>query len=274
MFEDTFFFEFETPNGGCDYSPSLIPDIFSINNDNDDCVGTFLSENKEFELNNNNNETKNENKTKFPILNDSEKLLKVETKQSTKTLLGKKRAHDKYSTDNLLRKLKTKLFEAVLNKINNALDSTLKNEKQSNKYSKGYVLLKLNQEVISAVAKTKNRYLFNSKLKDIFSEKITKKVISYENDHNKKIIEKIYKENKNERVIKIMERTLLECLEQFRGSKNYDELKGLEKGYDRFKNDLKYEEDNSDYIATFEAFINGFEDYLNRNMKKSKEIKE
>lgn len=273
MYEDSYFFDIETPYENSDYFPSLVPDFFSIDTGNDDCVGTFLGESKEFELNHNNIEKKIENESIFPILNNSEKLLKAETKQSTKTL-GKKRAHDKYCTDNLLRKLKTKLFEAVLNKINNALDSTLKNEKQSNKYSKGYVLLKLNQEVISAVAKSKNRYLFNSKLKDIFSETITKKVRSYENDHNKKIIEKIYRENKNERVKKILERTLLECLEQFRGSKNYDELNGLEKGYERFKNDLKYEEDNEDYIATFEAFINGFEDYLDRNMKKSKEKKE
>ena len=106
--------------------------------------------------------------------------------------------------------------------------------------------------------------MLNSKLKDIFSYDISKE--KYGLDYNRKLIIKIYEENTNKRLISALERTFLECLEQFRGTKKYEELEGLEKNY----NDLikKFEsKESSDYIGSFQNFVKNFENYLNKKRK-------
>ena len=102
-----------------------------------------------------------------------------------------------------------------------------------------------------------NQFLY-LKLKDIFSNDISPKGKILGNSYNKKLIDKVYKDNKI-KTINILEKTFLECLEHFRGTKYYEELNGLEEKYKKLINEFKNEGKVEEYIEQFKYIINNFE---------------
>ena len=146
-------------------------------------------------------------------LSDNPKTQNIKTNFSTK-----KSKHTKFSHDNMTSRLKSHLIEAIRKHLN-----VLHNIKSKN--HPGF--RKLNKD-IKKVSKIKtNLYILNSKLREIFSYDISIK--KYGLDYNRKLVNKIYEENTNKRLISTLERTFLECLEQYRGTKKYEGLEGLEK---------------------------------------------
>ena len=181
----------------------------------------------------------------------------------------------------MTRKLKSKLFAAILDILNSSIEEIqIKNE---NWFSKKIFILKLyfikvEQDIIKNTNTEYNRNLLKSKLKDIFSHKISKQAKTHDPYHNKKIIKKIYNEQIQAKTISILERTLFECLEHFRGSQYYQELKGLEKHYENVINEMiESEKESNEYIDIFRGFISRFEVYYNKikkiKPKRNKKIK-
>jgi len=187
---------------------------------------------------------------------------KISKGRNSKFKMGGK--HNKFSPDNIIRKIKSNLFDVLLRYINNAMEEeeveiTEKNIKKII-LSKPF-LLKINQEIIKNINVEINLNLLRSTLKEIFSNDVSKKVENHGLDKNKKLIEKIYQENKQKRAISILNMTFYQCLEQFRGSKNYKELDGLEKDFQKVINDLKEKGESEGYISDFIELVNTFEDY-------------
>lgn len=200
-----------------------------------------------------------------------------EIKQN-QNIVGRKRKdgmggkHNKYCYDNVTRKLKTKLFESILNVLNISLQKVeIENTKKYSKkklYSKPF-FLKINQDIIKDINVDNNNKLLKSTLKEIYSTDVSKKMENYGLDHNKNLIETIYKEQIQTKAIGILDRTLLECLEHFRGSKYYKELEGLEKEYKSVIENMKQNEPD-DYIEIFEDFVKRFEIYYGNKKARPK----
>ena len=185
--------------------------------------------------------------------------------------------HDKYSYDNVTRKIKTKLFESILTVLNGSIEKVqIENPKKYSKkilYSKDF-FLKVDQEIIKDINVENNKKLLKTQLKDIFSEKVSKKVERYGLDYNRKLVEKIYEEKIQEKTIAILEKTFLECLEHFRGTKFYKELEGLEKEYKNIIQGFRDCGETDDYIEIFEDLVKRFEDYYeNKKSRVSKKNK-
>ena len=187
--------------------------------------------------------------------------------------------HDKYSYDNVTRKIKTKLFEAILVILNLSIKPIqIENPKKYSKkilYSKDF-FLKIDQEIIKDINVENNKKLLRTQLRDIFSNNVSKKVEKYGLDYNKKLVEKIYDEKIQEKTMAILDKTFLECLEHFRGSKFYKELEGLETEYKNVIKGLREIGEDEDYIQIFEDLIKRFEDYYENkksriSKKKNKE---
>ena len=100
-------------------------------------------------------------------------------KRGRKTNKTKNKIHNKESPDNILRKIKNRLFKYIwlfLNKILN-----LEDDKK---------LVKLNYvKNISSLQRERKIDCLDMKLKDIFSSDISEKYIKRPKDYNKKIIE-------------------------------------------------------------------------------------
>ena len=128
--------------------------------------------------------------------------------------------HDKYSQDNIIKKIKGKFLGYIVKFLNNLL-------KQSNYRKKKYKLYKLNYKYINQLKKEEDLEIFKKKLKELLSLEISPKYKKISKLHNKKIINEIF-ENKdlsNYQVIKFaFELTFKEWIELFTYKKNVYEI--------------------------------------------------
>ena len=110
--------------------------------------------------------------------------------------------HTRYSEDNIMRKIKSFFGKSLYNFLNNSL----KNSK----------FLKLEISINKDLKKDINIKLFNMTLKEIYSNSnISEKYKHEEQNHNRNLINKIYLENEETSVIKILNLTYLEAFDIF-----------------------------------------------------------
>ena len=159
--------------------------------------------------------------------------------------------HTKFSHDNILRKIKVRFFNKLINYINYIILIKYKN--------KTYFLKPLISSIAQNNTKSFNRDLLNKKLKDIFSTfKINGKFKLYDDNHNKIVIKKIY-DDKITELIDILEMTLLEVFIIFRDSNDSQKLNGLER-IDKVIDELKSKE-SEEYMNKFKKVAMNFENY-------------
>ena len=205
----------------------------------------------------------NQNQNFIPNINDSnpisnygnEENLNSQNNRGRKTnmekAMGIEGKHTKFSDDNKLRKAKVIIFEANYQNIN----SLLKN-KDKNKQIK-----RLNNEQTKELGVEYNRRLLKTKIKDIYSKNISSKYKNLNPDYNKKIITSIYdKKEEYIEVIKFLDKTLEECLQDFKDEKNENGLKKqmeeifdkkLKNEKDQYKTEIKNKIDN--FVKIFQS---------------------
>ena len=133
-------------------------------------------------------------------------------------------------------------------------------------------LLKLKQNSIEKEKAKYNKKLLNKTLKSIFSDNISSKYSRYLPNHNKNLIEKLLNE-KDELKKNIFNRlfnlTFLECLNHFRGSSFVDELNGLVKFEEYFK-ELKMGTNNEIYKKVLKYSLDNYEKEIMKKKERNK----
>jgi hypothetical protein len=219
-----------------------------------------LSMNESFDINGNNhnsdylsNETKNMlNKKIYNKTNDSNKV-------------------NKNSQDNLLRRVKTIVFDSIL-KYDNYMISELYNHNLGNGVNRK-ILLKNNHSQIRCIGKIFNEKLLKTPQREIFSEEITKRYSYFPLDHNKQLINKLLNEEdviKREKFQKIFDKTLVQCIEHLIGKKTYKELEGLEIIYENEMRELNEEEEYKDKLR---QIFKNYEKIFNEKKPRKKKTK-
>jgi len=167
--------------------------------------------------------------------------------------------HNKYSNDNIVKKIKTNFFSTILIFINSVIQD------------KDKKLLNISGEFSKYSKADFNKELLHKSLKEIFSANISGKYRNYGNDYNKKMIEKllndedIKKRNFYETLFNL---TFLDCIKHIRGDIYINELSGLKtlnEIVEDLKEDNNYENKFKSYILIFEEII---EKIKGRNRKK------
>lgn len=219
----------------------------------------------ENDLNLENSETGISSLKKEEDINNNKDLKNNKLKQN---LLGrkKKKKHSKYSTDNIIRKIKSYFLIYLLNFINKLIDN-----KYNGNIGQGVLekqLLKIDNKKFSS---KDDKQLLNKTLEIIFSENISGIYQRYNIDHNKVLIMKLLKEEdegKRECFKKLFNLTFIECLKHFRGSEIIEELIGL----DSLDNFLNLFEGDKDYQENVKYCINNFEEIIGkkRSQKEKK----
>ena len=172
---------------------------------------------------------------------------------------NEKGIHNKYSQDNIIRKIKCTLLNYIFIFINN----TIKNI-YDNKIGEGILkkqLKKMNQNQI--IDTSGNKIFLYKNLQEIFSEDLSTKYTCYKFNHNRKLIENLLNEKDKEKKIKfekLFSLTFFDCLMHFRKSQYFEELEGLELLDDAVH---KFENDD-EYIQLFEYYVNHFEETINK----------
>lgn len=197
---------------------------------------------------------------------------KKQSAKNNKKGLGRKRKnskdkgiHNKYSEDNILRKIKSTLLSYLYNFINFSIYTIYEGNIKKGLFKRE--LKKINQ---SQVVDTRtNKEFLHKTLKEIFSENISTKYSYYSNDYNRNLIEELLNESDYEKRMKfknLFSLTFLDCLMHFRGNKIFDELKGLE-SFNKYK---KKFEDDEEYLDLFDYYISHFEEIINKKRHRNR----
>ena len=243
----------------------------------------------EFDNNSKKNEIITINNKSTVISTKKEKIFSINKIKKINKKLGRKKLtdnketkvlHDKYSFDNTVRKIKAKLFNAILAILNKSLEQEENNNNTQQRKRKIKVrngcFLKIEQKTIINTNIKDNLELLNTTLKKIFSRDVGKKVANYSiygENYNKNLIKKIEENNKKYKNTNgILNMTLFQCLEHFRKSEYYEELSGLELEYDNIINEMKKTEEEN-YVDSFKAYLKTYEKIYENKRPKNKKAK-
>ena len=222
---------------------------------------------KEINYNENDDSTPSKN---ADIIIELPKEKSIIFKTNNKKKVGRKptsliirREHTKFSHDNILRKIKVKVFNKIIKYINSII-------KKYNKEHNIGMLLPIVGKIHQNNGIDFNKKLLNSKLKDIFLKyEINGKFTLFKKSYNEDIIRTIYEKNIEE-LINILEMTFLDIFIIFRNDKELNKFEGLEK-IDITVKEIKKKENDIDYIRKFIDVVNNFENYyFNKDGRKKK----
>ena len=231
---------------------------FGVQNDNNKITSNELlispqNTNQQMEIEKNN----------FNVLSDSNPITQISNDNISIT---------KFSDDNLRRKCKHILLDNLLYLINYKIRILY-----NNNIGKGILkkeLKKLNQKQKSDSNIKFNKEFLNKSIGEIFSDKISSRITNCPPEHNKILIQSLLNEkdiNIKNYFNNLFSLTFFQCLEHFRGTHYYPELKEM----NTLKNELqKYS--NIDYASNLDYYFHNYEIIINkkksRKSRKQKEI--
>ena len=183
--------------------------------------------------------------------------------------LGISGKHNKYSDDNLIRKIKGIILNNAYEHCNNKI-RTIYGKKKGLK-----ILLKINSEQRLQSKVEFNKNFLEKTLKEIFSKKISDRYKNPDKNHNKDLIKDLLNEKDEKKRIQfesLFNLTFLDCLKHFGGRKIIKQLIGMklfEEEIKKYRNDADYE----DYKKFLEYYTKYFEDIITikkHRIRKSK----
>ena len=190
--------------------------------------------------------------------------LKKETLENTfdiNEIYFDNKVHNRFSNDNVKRKLKALFHKYIINLLNYLIQKRFKNNKMKFVY--------LNSKITKDIGIEFNRSLLNQKIKDIIVN-VSKKY--NDKEHNKKCIKYIESQNDNEEIIKILNMTYKDLYEQY--YLNSKENNSLNNSFNEHKKKLMnlY---GKEYLKIFnENAENMIEFFLNGKNRKSRKCEE
>ena len=237
---------------------------------NNEIEPNIISSNSVYNIIDKKDSTGNSNIIKEGIKNDlnsnkNQKNLGRKCKRYKYMSLRDKKVHDKFTPDNLRKKVKNLVLKNLLEFINNKIKSMYNNIGHGNSEKKLFCLKAQNTDTYSLYFK-----FMNKNLKDIFSQDISEKCSLYKKDHNKKIIESLITdedENKKNYFIKLFSLTFEDCLKNFRGEKNIKELDEEFKNFSSMKEQLLIE-NGEEYVKCLEEKMKNLEEEIYKKVKK------
>ena len=193
----------------------------------------YKKENISFDINLNNNYENKEKEEKKYLIDNKEKeiifkLEKIPKSEKTNDNLSKKIRNKKNNcgrkkkSDNNKRKHNKSCGDNIIIKIKGYFFTFIRDITKNNFINKTLYFRKLPYKFISKLSKKFNVRLMDMKMKDILSEiPITTKNKKSHKFENKFIVEKLYKEEKEKKVIQILDLTFRELFIIFRRKLNY-----------------------------------------------------
>ena len=243
------------------YNPSLIEVITKSTDINlEELTKRKRNRPKNEVINNNpifNNINNNENKEKEKKVNIE---INIEIKPEVKNKAtkrgrhkkgkssGQDAKHNKFKADNIIRKIKTKIFQYIFKLLNNSIKHTNRR------------FLPLNKKLHDNLKRDLNLKLLESKIYEIYeNSELNNRQIKYGNP-NKKLIHKIFEEKIETKAITILNMTLNEMLNYIRKNDYYNFLKEIRDKEE--KNNENSKEYINEYMNKVSNWLNGYEEWF------------
>lgn len=238
-------------------------------NKNDNFILIKREENEEREV----KEIKEENEKKGKKEENEDKMELNKIKKERKKC-GRKRfrndnnqnEHNKYSDDNVRRKIKHLVLKKLLLFLNRKIYNIYNGDIGNGIFKKE--LQTINQSQKSDATINFNIRFLEKNIGNIFSDNISGRFTNFPPNHNKNLIDQLLNEKDEEKRIYFRELFSLnftDCLKHFRGEEYIKILDGLICFKD-MKNEIleKYEEDGTDYYETLKYYLNNYEGIIHK----------
>jgi len=180
--------------------------------------------------------------------------------------------HNKFSEDNLMRKIKSHFLDYIHNRLNNSFRN------------KNVQFLKLFSEINENLKRSYNIELLDKTIREIYENSPLsgryRKVNVHNSDINKKIIEQIFNEvdNKEEEVIQILNSKYKDLLSEFKKNNLKNFLNKIKEDENKKKEEKEEKENINKYTLMIEKLCLNYENwFLNkkgRNREKKNENNE
>ena len=187
--------------------------------------------------------------------------------------------HGRKAADNIIKKVKVKIFEYPILFLNNILGNNNKNDK----------LLKLDYKYINKSNKEENLQFLNMSLKELFSKEISRKHITNgkTKDYNKAYINKIFENQPDDTILFIFNITFRDWLDLFTLKKNIHEIiikydysdkkidcERIQKSLYGVDNLLKnIMEDDEEYLSMFIFLLYNYERWFYKKSGRKAKVK-
>ncbi len=221
------------------------------------------------------------------IISDTIKISENNNKSNTNTnTLGRKRKdsketgkHNKFSEDNMIRKIKPLFMADLIHFLNQKLkrNNIILTALIDNKEYKSKKFLKIKNTQNYEISTNFNLKLFNKTIREVLSEELSDKCRNYPKTFHQIAINNLYNEKKSEDIINLLNLTYLDCFKYYRGDpdrKTDSCLKGLD---DYFKNihiKLGKKGNGNEYIASIINLIERFDSYFYEKKSRKTETSE
>lgn len=173
------------------------------------------------------------------------------------------RYHNKHSPDNIIKKIKSKLFENILQFMNNILNSIKINEKKK-------ILKDIDYKYINRLKKDFDLDLLNKSIKDLLSLDVSPK-FNVDSDFNKKTIKLLIEENNDNYFLKFALNmkfrewlelfTLKTDIKEFSNNFSNELLNNMPKVDDMLKGIIDKNADKN-YICSFTFYLYNYENWF------------
>ena len=238
-------------------------DIFSSNDVDDfkniELPGFFFSEEiDEIRINLINEEN---------VINRNENPSKIRIKRGRKKKeSNKKGVHNKYTEDNITKRIKNNVCDFILQFLNSEIQKIFSNKKM--------LLKKINPKQSKINKADENKSFIYKTLKDIYSNNISNKYKNFELEYNKKIIDKLMRENNLEINVKftnLFNLTFKQCIDHLIGNTKIKELEWKETLSQFVEKYFKGEE--SQYKEILKETLINYEKIINGKISRKKKSK-
>ena len=220
---------------------------------------------------------------------NKEKKIKENNKKLGRKKKGvlEKGEHNKFSKDNIIKKIKKNLLKYLIIFINNILKWVFSYNEQNKKVCERFKIKKLDyNKIVNITNKNFNLQLLKMTLKDFISQDISKKFKNSKLDYNKRVIEEILVKEKNNEILNYVFNILTfgdwidifiykRELTDFDNEKNKIIMNNLIR-VDKLLINIYEEENDENYFSRFISILYNFERWFfikkERKTKKTKEI--
>ena len=181
--------------------------------------------------------------------------------------------HTKYSPDNIRRKCKCIILNYMMEFINQKIKEKYKTIGQGMKIKE---LMKINKSQSTNIKADFEIQFMNKKLKDIFSDNITKRINKFTSSKNKDLINELINEKDGEKkdyFNNLFNLTFLDCVNHFIGKQFIPILEDLDKFNEIIKNSAKLKKihlkiNDEDYLDNLRDYFENYENKINRIRKR------
>ena len=269
--KDFYLFNYLNDNNQIKFDNLPLPDFnSSLTSTNNSKKSHFLNENniplnKEVKI----NSIYPKKEKIFKIVKTNRKIGRI---KKDSLLKGK---HDKLSEDNIIRKIKVRFHEKLRIYINEEYKKYLSKKYIKKRKSIVSWLKKVNPRVLLKIKKEDNMKWFETKIYEIFSEKVSSRYSTYSPDLNKQKINNLYCIGNAKNVLKILNSNIETYYDKYI---NDEKVEGLQTLKDDIKEleicmKSKKQENIKEYLRKYEYIAKNLKEIFNKKNGRTHIIK-